>query len=102
MIDMQLGNYTYYFVFMWNNLFCQPLLWNRYRTSGRNYSSDGEWVKFGQAYFFSAQTFTTVGYGHISSFLTSSLSSEEALIGLLSFKCSRFVLRKIQQTYRIF
>lgn len=45
------------------------------------------WVKFGKAYFFSAQTFTTVGYGHISpnGFLTSALSATEALIGLLSF-----------------
>jgi len=49
--------------------------------------SDSEWVKFGQVYFFSAQTFTTVGYGHISptGFLTSALSAAEALIGLLSF-----------------
>lgn len=43
--------------------------------------------KFGEAFFFSAQTFTTVGYGRISptGFTASAISSFEALIGLLSF-----------------
>jgi inward rectifier potassium channel len=49
--------------------------------------SESEWVKFGETYFFSAQTFTTVGYGHVSpsGFWASTVSALEALIGLLSF-----------------
>ncbi len=43
--------------------------------------------KFFEAYFFSAQTFTTVGYGRINpvGFVTSALAAIEALIGVLSF-----------------
>jgi inward rectifier potassium channel len=42
--------------------------------------------KFSEAFFFSAQSFTTVGYGRISpeGIITSSIASFEALIGLLS------------------
>ncbi|MES2003543.1 MAG: ion channel [Bacteroidota bacterium] len=48
-------------------------------------NSDAE--KFGEAFFFSAQTFTTVGYGRINpiGFAASLTASLEALIGLMSF-----------------
>ncbi|QJW88581.1 potassium transporter [Spirosoma taeanense] len=42
---------------------------------------------FWKAFFFSAQTLTTVGYGHIApnSFLTSSIAAFESMLGLLAF-----------------
>ena len=53
--------------------------------SGVNKNS--ELGNFAEVFFFSTQTFTTVGYGRISptGFLTSSVSTFEAFLGLLSF-----------------
>ena len=53
----------------------------------RGITAVSEWDKFGQAFFFSIQTYTTVGYGHInpSGFITSFVAAIEALFGLLSF-----------------
>ncbi len=50
-------------------------------------SSNKGMEAFGEAFFFSAQTFTTVGYGRINpiGFVTSSVAAIEALLGLLSF-----------------
>ena len=48
---------------------------------------NSETDKFIEAFFFSTQTFTTVGYGRISptGFTTSAIAAAEALVGLLSF-----------------
>lgn len=50
-------------------------------------STNSEAEKFVEAFFFSTQTFTTVGYGRISptGFATSAIAAVQALIGLLSF-----------------
>lgn len=44
-------------------------------------------IEFSEVFFFSTQTFTTVGYGRISptGFMTSAVATFEAFLGLLSF-----------------
>lgn len=50
-------------------------------------NAHNRWEQFTEAFFFSAQTFTTVGYGRINptNFVSSAAASFEALFGLLSF-----------------
>ena len=50
-------------------------------------AAGSNWERFGEAFFFSAQTFTTVGYGRINptGFGTSLAASLEALTGLMCF-----------------
>jgi inward rectifier potassium channel len=50
-------------------------------------NTGSSWKNFTEVFFFSAQTFTTVGYGRISptGFLASAVSTFEAFLGLLSF-----------------
>lgn len=69
-----------------NLLFAGLYLWiGLDHLGGMVATTSGE--KFGEAFFFSAQTFTTVGYGRINpiGFLASLVASLEALIGLMSF-----------------
>jgi len=49
--------------------------------------SGSEWEKFSEVFFFSTQTFTTVGYGRISpvGFWASAVATFEAFLGLLNF-----------------
>lgn len=74
------------FFIMVNLFFAAVYLWIGIdHLGGMVATSEGE--KFGEAFFFSAQTFTTVGYGRINpiGFMASLTASLEALIGLMSF-----------------
>jgi len=69
-----------------NLVFAGAYLWiGLEHLGGMVASTPGE--KFGEAFFFSAQTFTTVGYGRINpiGFAASVVASLEALTGLMSF-----------------
>lgn len=75
---------TFYFV---ANLFFASLYYFIGVEHLNGISAETNFEKFGQAFFFSIQTYTTVGYGHINptGFWASFVSSIEALIGLLTF-----------------
>ena len=51
------------------------------------------WLEFEETFFFSAQTFTTVGYGRISpaDFVSGFVAAAEALVGLLSFAIAQII-----------
>jgi inward rectifier potassium channel len=76
----------FFFFFLINLLFaCIYLSIGTDHLGGMVANSASE--RFGEAFFFSAQTFTTVGYGRINpiGFSASLTASLEALIGLMSF-----------------
>ena len=49
--------------------------------------SQPAWIRFLNAFFFSSQTLTTVGYGHVAptGIVTNAIASTESLVGILSF-----------------
>jgi len=74
------------FFFLVNLVFASLYIWIGIdHLGGMVVSSEAD--KWGEAFFFSAQTFTTVGYGRINpiGFAASLTASLEALIGLMSF-----------------
>jgi inward rectifier potassium channel len=76
----------FFFYFIMNVLFATIYLWIGIENiNGANL--DTEHSKFWDAFFFSAQSLTTVGYGHLSpkGFSASWVASIEALLGLMIF-----------------
>jgi inward rectifier potassium channel len=60
----------------------------------RGMSAETPLESFAEAFFFSAQTITTVGYGHISpgSLLAGAIASFESLLGLMGFALATGIL----------
>lgn len=89
MLEMKRGKFLFLLlvVYISINLFFAGI----YYLIGINHlagiNTGSSWKNFTEVFFFSAQTFTTVGYGRISptGFTTSAVSTFEAFLGLLSF-----------------
>ncbi len=89
MLGMKRGRFLFllFLVYITVNLFFAGI----YYLIGINHlagvNTGSPWKNFTEVFFFSAQTFTTVGYGRISptGFMASAVSTFEAFLGLLSF-----------------
>lgn len=89
MLGMRRGKFLFllFLVYISINLFFAGI----YYLIGINHlagvNTGSPWKNFTEVFFFSAQTFTTVGYGRISptGFMASAVSTFEAFLGLLSF-----------------
>lgn len=89
MLEMNQGKFLFliFLVYITANLFFAGI----YYLIGINHlagvNTGSPWKNFTEVFFFSAQTFTTVGYGRISpvGFMASAVSTFEAFLGLLSF-----------------
>ena len=89
MLGMKQGKFLLliFLVYITANLFFASI----YYIIGINHlagvNTGSSWKNFTEVFFFSAQTFTTVGYGRISpvGFTASAVSTFEAFLGLLSF-----------------
>lgn len=66
---------------------CLYMLAGVEQLSGADQVAESFWLRFAHAFFFSVQTFTTVGYGTISptGMLVNIIASFEAMVGLMGF-----------------
>lgn len=89
LIEMRAGKFMLllFFIYVVINLFFAGIYYLIGIDHLAGVNAGSTWKNFTEVFFFSAQTFTTVGYGRISpvGFLASAVSTFEAFLGLLSF-----------------
>ena len=89
MLEMKRGKFLFllFLIYITINLVFAGIYWLVGIDHLAGVHSGSSWKNFTEVFFFSAQTFTTVGYGRISpvGFTASAVSTFEAFLGLLSF-----------------